>query len=82
MKEISRECLHSSVKVNRYTARQLRLVNQVEDQFQITATRYVKTGTKFRFYVWGDSTVSLHSTDLPGTTPGTVTLPAIRFSLA
>lgn len=68
--------------IGRYTARQIRLVNQVEDQVQITAARYVKVGTKFRFYIWGDATVSLHSTDLPGTTPGTVTLPAFRLNIA
>ena len=55
---------------------------QKEEQVQITATRYVKTGTKYRFYIWADATVNLVTTDLPGTTPGTVTLPAIRLSLA
>lgn len=68
--------------ISRYTARQVRLVNQIQDQVQITATRYVKTGTKYRFYIWADATVNLVTTDLPGTTPGTVTLPAIRLSLA
>lgn len=68
--------------IGRYTARQIRLVNAVEDQVQITAARYIPVGYKFRFYIWGDSTVFLKSTDLPGTTPGTVTLPAFRLNIA
>lgn len=68
--------------INRNTARMVRMVNQVEDQVNIIAARYVKTGTKFRFNVWSDPTVSLKSTDLPGTVPGTVTIPAIRLTLA
>lgn len=68
--------------IGRYTARQIRLVNSVEDQVQITAARYIPVGYKFRFYIWGDSTVYLKSTDLPGITPGTVTLPAFRLNIA
>lgn len=68
--------------IGRYTARQIKLVNAVEEQVQITAARYIPVGYKFRFYIWGDSTVSLKSTDLPGTTPGTVTLPAFRLNIA
>lgn len=68
--------------IGRYTARQIRLVNQVEDQVQVTAARYFKVGNKLRFNIWGDATVHLNSTDLPGTTPGTVTLPAFRLNIA
>lgn len=38
-----------------------------EEQVQFTAARYVPMNTKFRFMVWGDSTVTLKSTDLSGT---------------
>lgn len=68
--------------IGRYTARQIRLVNQVEDQVQVTAARYFKVGNKLRFNIWGDATIQLRSTDLPGTTPGTVTLPAFRLNVA
>lgn len=48
------------------------------EQIQFNASRYVPTGTKFKFNVWGDATITLKSTDLPGT----VTIPSIRLSLA
>lgn len=72
----------ASWNIGRYTARQIRLVNNTEDQVQITAARYFKTGSKLRCYIWADATVELRSTDLPGTTVGTVTLPAFRLNIA
>lgn len=66
----------------RYSARTLHLPNATETQVLISAARYYVVGTKIRFYIWGDSTVTLRTTDLPGTTPGTVTLPAYRFLMA
>ena len=66
----------------RYSARTLHLPNATETQVLISAARYYAVGTKIRFYIWGDSTVTLRTTDLPGTTPGTVTLPAYRFLMA
>lgn len=68
--------------INRYTARKLELVNATEQQMTITATRYFAAGTKIRHVIWGDATVTLRSTDLPGTTAGTVTLPAFRWNVA
>lgn len=66
----------------RYSARALNLSNQQQTQVLISAARYYAVGSKIRFYIWGDSTVTMRTTDLPGTTPGTVTLPAYRFLMA
>lgn len=66
----------------RYSARQLELINGTETQLIIVGSRYYAMGTKIRYYLWGDATVTLKTTDLPGTTPGTVTLPAYRLTLA
>lgn len=68
--------------IGRYTARELKLANATETQLIIVGSRYYETGTKIRYYLWGDATVSLKTTDLPGTTPGTVTIPAYRLTLA
>ena len=72
----------STWTITRYSGRQLELVNAVETQVQINAARYYATGTKLRFYIWGDATITLKTTDLPGTTAGTVTKPAYRFLMA
>lgn len=68
--------------ITRYSGRQLELINGVETQVNVNSARYYATGTKLRFYIWGDATVTLYTTDLPGTTPGTVTKPAYRFLMA
>jgi hypothetical protein len=68
--------------IGQYTARLLRLPNSVETQLTISANRYWRKGSKIRFYVWGDANVSLITANLPGTTPGTVTIPAYRFMMA
>jgi len=65
-----------------YSARLVRLTNAIETQVTLAAAQYYTTGTQLRFYVWGDATVTLKTTDLPGTTPGTVTLPAFQLMLA
>lgn len=74
--------LNGAWTIGRYTARKLELVNAQETQLTISAAKYYPIGTKLRFYIYGDSTVSLRTTDLPGTTPGTVTLPAFRLMFA
>ena len=68
--------------IARYSARQLELINGTETQLVIVGSRYYAMGTKIRYYLWGDATVTLKTTDLPGTTAGTVTLPAYRLTLA
>ena len=68
--------------IGQYTARELKLPNATETQLIIVGSRFYAVGTKIRYYLWGDATVTLKTTDLPGTTPGTVTLPAYRLTLA
>jgi hypothetical protein len=68
--------------ITKYSARQLRLDNAIETQLNIISNRYYATGTMLRFYVWGDATITLKTTDLPGTTPGTVVKPAFRILVA
>ena len=38
--------------------------------------------TKLRLYIWADATVTLNTSNLPGTTPGTVKTPAYHFMMA
>ena len=68
--------------ITRYSGRQLLLPNATETQVSVNASRYYAAGTRLRFYVWGDATVTLNTTDLAGTTPGAVTKPAYRFLIA
>ena len=68
--------------IGRYTARELQLQNATQTQLTISAARWWSFNTQIRFYVWGDATVYLKTADLPGTTPGTVTLPAYRCLMA
>lgn len=72
----------SGWQIKRYSARKMELINAQESELLVNADRYYAIGTKLRFVLWGDSTITLRSTDLPGTTPGTVTLPAYRFLMA
>lgn len=65
-----------------YSGRQLVLPNSTETPLVIDASRYYEVGWKLRFHAWGDATVSLKTTDLPGTTPGTVKKPAWRCLIA
>ena len=68
--------------INRYAARQIELANGTVEQINMIMSAYMATGTKIRFYLWGDATVTLTSVDVPGTTAGTVTLAAAQLSLA
>jgi len=68
--------------IDRYSATQLRLVNATETEVVIGVSHYYPTGTKVRYYIWGDSTITLRTTNLPGTTAGTVTVPAFKLQMA
>ena len=70
----------SGWQIKRYSARQRRLNVSLEEQTVFSASIYFNPGTKTRHYIWADATVTLNSVDLPGTTPGTVTVPALRVS--
>lgn len=66
--------------IKRYSARSKRLTVSAEEQTHFSAAIYFPPGTKTRHYVWSDATVTLNSVDAPGTTAGTVTIPAARVS--
>ena len=64
----------------RYSARSKEVVPSVEDQTIFVATLYIPKGGKTKHYIWASAnTITLNSTDVPGTTAGTVTLPAMRM---
>ncbi len=65
-----------------YSGRQLNLPNSTETQVPAVISRYYEVGTQLRFQVWGDSTITLVTSDLPGTTAGTVKKPAFRVTIA
>lgn len=67
---------------DRYSARLHELINNYAEQVVFTDSEYITIGTKIRLVLWAMSTVTLLSTDLPGTTAGTVTLPAFRLNIA
>lgn len=67
---------------DRYSARLHELINNYAEQVVFTDSEYFAVGTKIRLVIWGMATVTLLSTDLPGTTAGTVTLPAFRLNIA
>ena len=67
-------------QILRYSARSHELIPSTEDQVLFTSTNFFPKGTKLRLYVWSSSgTITLNSTNVPGTTPGTVTIPAYRM---
>ena len=68
--------------IDRYSARKLELVNQTETEVVIGVSHYYHVGTKIRYFIWGDATITLKTTDLAGTTPGTVTVPAFKLQMA
>lgn len=70
----------SGFVIRRYSARYQRLTTSSAEQTVFAASIHMVPGVKTRHYVWADATVTLNSTDLPGTTAGTVTVPAIRVS--
>ena len=70
----------SGWQIKRYSARQRRLNVSLEEQTVFTASIFFNPGTKTRHYIWADATVTLNSVDVPGTTAGTVTIPALRVS--
>ena len=74
--------LGSGWVINRYSARKIRLENATEEQVIVAASRYFPEGSKIRLNIWGDATVTLKSTDLPGTAAGTVTVAAFRLQIA
>jgi hypothetical protein len=68
--------------IQQYSGRRQELINNTPIQLVIASSRYIAVNTKARFYLWADATVTLNSVNLPGTTAGTVVVPAARLTLA
>lgn len=66
-------------QIRRYSAREQELVNSQEAQITFVSSNYFEKNTKIILYIWADATVTLKTTDLPGTTAGTATVPAARL---
>jgi len=66
--------------ISRYSARSKEVPPSIEDQVLFSSTNYFSKGTKTKHYIWASTnTITLNSTDVPGTTAGTVTIPAFRM---
>jgi hypothetical protein len=67
--------------IRRYSARSSLLATTTKEQSLFSASINFAVGEQTRHYIWASSsTVTLNSTDVPGTTAGTVTIPALRVS--
>lgn len=67
--------------IKRYSARSRLLATTTEEQSLFSASINFAAGTQTRHTIWASSaTITLNSTDVPGTTAGTVTIPALRVS--
>jgi len=65
-----------------YSGRRHELINNYSAQILFSDNEYFTIGTKVRLQLWADATVTLVTSDLIGTTPGTVKLPAFRMNIA
>jgi len=65
-----------------YSGRRHELINNYSEQVVFSSNEYFKVGTRLRIQLWADATVTLVTSDLAGTTPGTVKLPAFRLNIA
>jgi hypothetical protein len=73
----------SGYAIRRYSARSQLLKTTNDEQVLFSSTNYFAKGTKIKLYVWGESSgFTIDSQDVPGTTAGTVTLPAARLLMA
>lgn len=73
----------SGFAISRYSARTSLLTATTQEQRLFASSNYFAAGTKLRLYVWGSGTgMTLNSVDVPGTTAGTVTVPAVRLMWA
>jgi len=60
------------------SGRSQELLNNSATQMIIILTKYFPKGLQARFFFWADATITLNTTNLPGTTAGTVIVPAFR----
>ena len=70
----------SGYAIRRYSAREAEVTNSITQQYLFSSSNYFPKGTKLKLYLWGSASgINFVSTDLPGTTPGTATVPAVRL---
>ena len=63
----------------RYSARRLDVTATTDGIKTFSSTNFFTAGTKLKFKHWATGAMTYQSTDVPLTTPGTVTVPAIRL---
>lgn len=67
--------------IKRYSALSRLLATTTEEQSLFSASVHFDVGAQTRHIIWASSnTITLNSTDVAGTTAGTVTIPALRVS--
>lgn len=69
-------------QINRFSARHTNVGNASQGQIVLGSSNDFIDGLRFRFFFWASGASNLISQDLAGTTPGTVTVPAIRILIA
>lgn len=66
----------------RYSARQISVNAATDGQISVLSTNYFPANVGFKFYFWVTGGAgNMVTTDVPGTTPGTVTVPAARIMI-
>lgn len=66
----------------RYSGRQINVNAASDGQIAILSTNYFIANTAFKFFFWvTGGAANMVTMDLPGTTPGTVTVPAARIMI-
>jgi hypothetical protein len=68
--------------IDRYSARKLLMPSFAEIELLHSVSKFLPAGAQFRHYIWGDATTNLKTTNLPGTTAGTVTVPAYKLQMS
>lgn len=71
----------SGFVVNRYSARRLSLLGATDGQVIFSSTNFFPANTQVRAYFWISAAGDLTTTDLPGTPPNTITVPAARIQI-
>jgi len=70
----------SGFAIRQYSARSHEIVPSIEDQITFATTNYFAKGTRVRHVIWAsNATITLNTTNVPGTTAGTVTIPSFRM---
>ena len=64
---------------SRYSARQLSVTANTDGQVVFQSNNKWNAGQQLRFTLWASGACNVTSVDLPGTTAGTQTVPAIRL---